>query len=53
MTPMVTVNIIWKRKPIIPGDSWKLEHKGADKTNKITCMFDAKIFNENKYLSTI
>ena len=38
---------------MIPGDSWKFEHKGADKANKGTCMFDATIFHENKYLSTI
>ena len=54
MTSLMTVNII-SRKQMIPGDSGKFEHKGADKTKKKkrTCTFYAKIFHENKYLSTI
>ena len=38
---------------MIPGDSGKFEHKGAEKANNLTSMFDAKIFHETKYLSTI
>ena len=37
---------------MIPGDSGKFEQKGGDK-NKRTCMFDARIVHESKYLSTI
>ena len=37
MTPRVTVNIIW-RKPMIPGTSWKFEHK---RMTKPRCLMQA------------
>ena len=39
---------------MISGDSETFEHKGADKANKRTCMFDGRIVHENnKYMSRI
>ena len=52
MTPCVTVNFLW-RKQKIPGTSWKFEHKGGDKENEISLMFDASQCHENKCLSEI
>ena len=52
MTPLMIVNII-QRKPMIPDDTEKFEHKGTDKANKRTCMFDAKSCHESKYVFTI
>ena len=52
MAPSVTVNIIW-RKAMIPGNSWKFDHKGGDKEYERSSMFDASHFHENRCLSEI
>ena len=40
----VTASIVW-RKPMIPGNSWKFEHKGVTEQMKLI----VSIFHENQH----
>ena len=42
-----------EENPMIPGNSWKFEHKGGDRANESSSMFGASHFHENKCLSEI